>query len=129
MLLTESEKAKMVRARILDIVIATINEKTGGGTKYINWRDRDFLPAAVKEEDYHKKFTAAIKNYVHPAILAVSVALHGHILQTSVTDITTSSAIGMKYGGAGNSTNGGATARTKDAGDVYDVWDDDWQNQ
>lgn len=64
MLLTESEKAKMVRARILDIVIATINERTGGGTKYINWRDRDFLPAAIKEEDYHKKFTAAIKEYV-----------------------------------------------------------------
>ena len=64
MLLTTSEKAKMVRSRILDIVIATINEKTGGGTKYINWRDRDFLPAAIKEEDYHKKFTDAIKNYV-----------------------------------------------------------------
>ncbi len=64
MLLTESEKAKMVRSRILDIVIATINEKTGGGTKYINWRDRDFLPAAIKEEDYHKKFTGAIKAYV-----------------------------------------------------------------
>lgn len=64
MLLTESEKAKQVRARILDIVIATINEKTGGGTKYINWRDRDFLPAAIKEEDYHKKFTGAIKEYV-----------------------------------------------------------------
>ena len=36
MLLTESEKAKYVRSRILDIVISTINEKTGGGTKYIN---------------------------------------------------------------------------------------------
>jgi hypothetical protein len=34
MLLTESEKAKFVRSRILDIVIATINEKCGGGTKY-----------------------------------------------------------------------------------------------
>lgn len=30
MLLTTSDKAKYVRARILDIVIATINEKTGG---------------------------------------------------------------------------------------------------
>lgn len=43
MLLTESEKAKWVRSRILDIVIATINEKTGGGTKYINRRDRNYL--------------------------------------------------------------------------------------
>ena len=32
MLLTESEKAKQVRSAILDIVIATINEKVGGGT-------------------------------------------------------------------------------------------------
>ena len=47
MLLTESERAKWVRARILDIVIATINEKTGGGTKYINRRDREYLPAAI----------------------------------------------------------------------------------
>ena len=36
MLLTESEKAKKVRARILDIIIATINSRAGGGTKYIN---------------------------------------------------------------------------------------------
>ena len=35
MLLTESEKAKKVRSLILDFVITTINEKTGGGTKYI----------------------------------------------------------------------------------------------
>ena len=32
MLLTESEKAKKVRSLILDFVITTINEKTGGGT-------------------------------------------------------------------------------------------------
>jgi len=30
MLLTESEKAKQVRTRILDIVIATINKRAGG---------------------------------------------------------------------------------------------------
>lgn len=45
MLLTESEGAKWLRARILDIVIATINEKTGGGTRYVNRRDREYLPA------------------------------------------------------------------------------------
>lgn len=61
MLLTTSEKAKKLRAMMLDVVIATINNKTGGGTKYINWRDRDFHPAAVQEADYHKKFTSAIK--------------------------------------------------------------------
>ena len=70
MLLTTSEKAKHLRSMMLDIVIATINEKTGGGTKYINWRDRDFLPAAIKEEDYHKKFTSAIKEYVTAHVTA-----------------------------------------------------------
>ena len=64
MLLTESEKAKWVRSRILDIVIATINEKTGGGTKYINRRDREFLPAAIQEENYRKNLTDAINKYV-----------------------------------------------------------------
>lgn len=64
MLLTTSEKAKQLRAKILDIVIATINEKTGGGTKYINRRDRDYLPAAIQEENYHKNLTDAVKEYV-----------------------------------------------------------------
>ena len=64
MLLTESEKAKWVRSRILDIVIATINEKTGGGTKFINRRDRNYLVSAVSEENYHQKLTDAIRDYV-----------------------------------------------------------------
>lgn len=50
MLLTESEQAKKIRSLILDFVIATINEKTGGGTKYINRRDVNYLPAAITEE-------------------------------------------------------------------------------
>ena len=64
MLLTTSEKAKWVRSRILDIVIATINEKTGGGTKYINRRDRNYVTSAIQEENYHRKMTDAIKDYV-----------------------------------------------------------------
>lgn len=64
MLLTESEKAKQVRTRILDIVIATINKRAGGGTKYINTRDIDFLPAAIEEDNYRKNFTTAVGKYV-----------------------------------------------------------------
>jgi hypothetical protein len=60
MLLTESEKAKQVRTRILDIVISTINTRSGGGTKYINTRDIDFLPAAIEEDNYRKNFTTAV---------------------------------------------------------------------
>lgn len=75
MLLTESEKAKQVRTRILDIVIATINKRAGGGTKYINTRDIDFLPAAIEEDNYRKNFTHAVgacvqghKNYKYAQI-------------------------------------------------------------
>ena len=63
MLLT-SEKAKWLRSMMLDIVIAVINEKTGGGTKYINRRDRNYVISAVQEENYHKKLTDAIGDYV-----------------------------------------------------------------
>lgn len=68
MLLTESEKARKVRSLILDFVITTINEKTGGGTKYINRRDVHYLPAAITEENYRKNLTSAINQYVdgHP---------------------------------------------------------------
>lgn len=68
MLLTESEKAKKVRSLILDFVITTINEKTGGGTIYINRRDVHYLPAAITEENYRKNLTSAINQYVdgHP---------------------------------------------------------------
>ncbi len=61
MLLTESEKAKQVRSLILDIVIATINEKVGGGTKYINRRDANYLPTALKEVNYRKQLTSALR--------------------------------------------------------------------
>lgn len=64
MLLTESEKAKLLRTRILDVVIDTINRRAGGGTKYINWRDRDYLPTAIRCENYRKNFTQAVGKYV-----------------------------------------------------------------
>ena len=64
MLLTTSEKAKQVRSLMLDIVIAVVNEKTGGGTKYINRRDRNYITSAVQEENYHRKMTDAIRDYV-----------------------------------------------------------------
>lgn len=64
MLLSESEKAKKIRSIILDIVISTINEKTGGGTKYINRKDVNYLPNAIVEENYRKNLTSAINKYV-----------------------------------------------------------------
>lgn len=64
MLLVESENAKILRKMILDIVIDLINQKTGGGTKYINQRDKDFIGAYLQEDSYRKEFTDALKDYV-----------------------------------------------------------------
>jgi len=64
MLVSESDRAKLLRQAILDIVIDTINQRTGGGTKYINQRDEDFLHSAFIEENYRKQFTDALKDYV-----------------------------------------------------------------
>ncbi len=60
MLLVESERAKSLRACMLDIVIDIIAERTGGHTKYINQRDRDYLPSAFQESQYRKEFTSAL---------------------------------------------------------------------
>ena len=64
MLLTESERARVLRQTILDIVIDTINQRTGGSTKYINQRDEDFIIAYFQEENYRKEFTNALRDYV-----------------------------------------------------------------
>ncbi len=64
MLLTESEKAKKLRSLLLDIVITTINNQTGGGTKFINRRDKGYLTAAIQEENYRKELTSAVGRYV-----------------------------------------------------------------
>ena len=64
MLVSESDRAKLLRQAILDIVIDTINRRTGGATKYINQRDEDFLQSSFAEENYRKQFTNALKDCV-----------------------------------------------------------------
>ena len=64
MLLSESEKARILRQMMLDIVIDLINQKTGGSTKYINQRDKDFISASLQEDNYRRQFTDALRNYV-----------------------------------------------------------------
>lgn len=64
MLLSKSDKAKQMRSVMLDITLDTINKKTGGGTKYINQRDQDFVVNLLKGEFYRKEFTEALSAYV-----------------------------------------------------------------
>lgn len=64
MLITESERARLLRQAMLDIVIDTINSRTGGATKYINQRDEDFVVSHFREENYRKQFTDALRDCV-----------------------------------------------------------------
>lgn len=64
MLMVESERARLLRQAILDIVIDTINQRTGGGTKYINQRDEDFVHSLFEGENYRKQFTDALRDCV-----------------------------------------------------------------
>ncbi|MCK9315577.1 MAG: DNA-binding protein [Verrucomicrobia bacterium] len=64
MLLVESENARVMRQAILDVVIDLINQKTGGSTKYINQRDKDFIGAYLQEENYRREFTDALRDSV-----------------------------------------------------------------
>lgn len=64
MLVTESEKAKSIRNKILDIVFDVMAQKSGGHTKFINQRDEDYLSSAYKEYNYRKAFTDALNHYL-----------------------------------------------------------------
>jgi hypothetical protein len=64
MLLRESEKARVLRGLILDIVIDVVSQKAGGNTKYINQRDDDFLISLYVAQNYRKEFLEALKRYV-----------------------------------------------------------------
>jgi len=64
MLLKESDNARLLRSKMLDIVLDTINNRTGGGTKFINRRDANYLPSALQESNYRKDFTSALSQFV-----------------------------------------------------------------
>lgn len=64
MLLTESEPARLLRSRLLDIVLDVVAQRAGGHTKFINQRDQNYLLASFQEENYRRQFTDALDNYV-----------------------------------------------------------------
>jgi hypothetical protein len=66
MLLTTSDRAKRLRSAILNIVIDFLNEKLGGTTKFVNQREEEFLPSAIREYNYRQEFTNALDNYIEP---------------------------------------------------------------
>ena len=59
------------------------------------------------------------KNYIQPMATVVSVAKENMEAQSGGVNKVQGGT--LNYGGAGT-----GAARTKDAGEVCDVWDDDW---
>lgn len=72
MLLTNSEKAQKLRSSILDIVIDVLNKKMGGKTKFINQREEDFLPSAIREFNYRQEFTNSLHVFVEESTFKYS---------------------------------------------------------
>lgn len=64
MLLTASERAKQLRSLMLNIVIDVLNEKLGGSTKFVNQREEEYLPSAIREYNYRTEFTNALNLYI-----------------------------------------------------------------
>jgi len=64
MLLVESDRARVLRSLILNIVIDVVSSKVGGSTKYINQRDEAYLISLYVGENYRQDFINALKLYV-----------------------------------------------------------------
>ncbi|WP_411843055.1 hypothetical protein [Salinicoccus sp. HZC-1] len=64
MLLPNSDVAKEMRNKMINITMDTIAQKTGGHVKYINQKDKDYLKKAFIEESERKKFTDALRDFV-----------------------------------------------------------------
>ena len=64
MLLAESDKARTLRGLILDLVLQTVTNKSGGNTKHINQRDEAYLVASFKGQGYRQVFIDALKDYL-----------------------------------------------------------------
>ncbi|TAG12264.1 MAG: hypothetical protein EAZ41_04615 [Sphingobacteriia bacterium] len=71
MLLTNSERAKELRSAILNIVIDFLNKRIGESTKFINQREEDFVPSALREFNYRKESTNALNAYIIDGKIAI----------------------------------------------------------
>lgn len=64
LLLKESERARILRSTLLDLVIDVVSAKAGGNTKYINHQDESYMMSLYLGENYRDQFKKALTNYV-----------------------------------------------------------------
>jgi hypothetical protein len=64
MLLADSERARRLRSSLLDIIIDVLNQKLGGSAKFVNQREEEFLPSAVRSHNYQQKFATSLSECI-----------------------------------------------------------------
>ena len=64
LLLKESEKARILRRALLDLVIDVVSANVGGNTKYINHQDEAYMMSLYLGENYRNEFKDALTKYV-----------------------------------------------------------------
>lgn len=64
LLLQESERARILRRAILDLVIDIVSARAGGNTKYINHQDESYMMSLYLGENYREQFKNALINFV-----------------------------------------------------------------
>lgn len=64
LLLVESERARLLRRLILDLVIDVVSTRAGGNAKYINQRDEAYLMSLYLSENYRDQFKLALHECV-----------------------------------------------------------------
>ncbi len=63
-LLVDSFKVRELLSTIFEIIINTINKRTGGSAKYIIHHYKDFVINLSRGEDYRREFTDALREYI-----------------------------------------------------------------
>jgi hypothetical protein len=64
LLLQESERARILRRAILDLVLDVVSANAGGNTKYINHQDESYMMSLYLGENYREQFKNALASYV-----------------------------------------------------------------
>lgn len=73
LLLQESERARILRRAILDLVLDIVSARAGGTTKYINHQDQSYMMSLYLGENYREQFKDALTNYVEGGQYKIAV--------------------------------------------------------
>lgn len=87
MLLTESDRARMIRSRILDIVIEVVAERSGGHTKYINQLDKNHLNPSLEKVQHNKVLTNSNYSHLDKFLVEASISLEQKLADPEILSV------------------------------------------